>query len=227
MATLRSNKYTPGELPLGYLSWFLYSVVLSVKFCLIYGPHFALVDHLQPDEVITQNYLKVAIALSSVVFLLLVNAHHDAPSGSSRSDYISTIVGSVTVDILDTVHFLDELHEHKKLHLNYSIQSSVVAISGINMIMPFVLLLNLSRTFFGRLRYMNSIDHTYKFIYLILLNCPMLIIRGIIYHKSGIISVFLIKNIVCLFLASKKLINHIILNSSYGEEEEASNPEDL
>jgi len=73
-----------GELPLAYIAWLVYSLGLSAKISIIYGPQYRIVDTLTVHMFLGLNTLRLAVSLSGVVFFLLVSTHHDAPAASER-----------------------------------------------------------------------------------------------------------------------------------------------
>lgn len=202
----------PGELPFGYITWFLYALILSIKFGILYSPDIGIVSDLTAAEKIGSGFCKTALALSSFVFLLLVSTHHDALPGSSRSDFINTIAGTVTFDILDTVNFIDVLYiQESKIMINYYVKIAIIVVSSINLMMPTILLLTLSKTYFGKTRFIYRFEYIYNFLYLIIVNLPMLIIRSItIRHSEGVVSVFIIKNSFSVIFAIKKVFDYYI-----------------
>lgn len=49
------------------------------------------------------NTFKFTIALSSAIFVLLLTAHYDSEPGSSASNYVEELTGTVIYDLIDTV----------------------------------------------------------------------------------------------------------------------------
>jgi len=78
------SKTTGGELPLGYIAWLLYTLVLSAKIVVIFGDSLFLVARITSESKLDGSVLRTALSLSSIVFFTLVITHHDAPTKSER-----------------------------------------------------------------------------------------------------------------------------------------------
>lgn len=61
------------------------------------------VEHLREDAFFGPNTFKTTIALSAVIFVLLLTSHFEAPSGSPQRVYIEELTGTVMFDLIDTV----------------------------------------------------------------------------------------------------------------------------
>ena len=85
-----------GELPLAYIAWLVYSLGLSSKVCLIYGPWYEVVDMLSVRMWFGTNMLRSAVSLTAVVFLLLVSTHNDAPPASERQVRVAMVTSKVS-----------------------------------------------------------------------------------------------------------------------------------
>lgn len=193
-----------GELPLGYIAWGTYSVFLATKVAIIFV-HFAF--ELKENDFFGPNTLKINLALASVVFLLLVMSHHDAEEKSERHFYIDVMIGGVTMDVLDTVAFLEVLFiEESRVVLPFSIHYAIVAVAVLNLILPTIPLLILSRTQFGRGIMPRLLYTIHITVYMFVINVPLLVIRLLLWHvHSENISVFLMKNVLALGIAIKKI----------------------
>ena len=67
-----------------YITWLVYSVGLSAKICMIYGPWYIVVDNLTERIFFGLNTLRLAVSLTGVIFFLLVSTHYHAPAASQR-----------------------------------------------------------------------------------------------------------------------------------------------
>jgi hypothetical protein len=56
-----------------------------------------------------RNIFKLNLALAAVVFLFLVEAHHYTQLNSPRQLYLSYLENAITLDLLDSIYFLDLL----------------------------------------------------------------------------------------------------------------------
>ncbi len=61
------------------------------------------------DSIFGKHTYRLILSLSCPIFLLLVEAHHYTKLNSPRQLYLSHLVGGVTMDILDTIFFMDLL----------------------------------------------------------------------------------------------------------------------
>ena len=203
----------PGELPLGYIVWFFYSVVLSAKIAILYGPGYNIAANMTKNEMIGSSSLKSAVAISSIVFFLFVVTHHDAQPKSDRESYINNIVYHVTIDILDTTQFLNVLFtQETRAILSFELDRAIIAFACINLILPTLLLVGLSRTKFGRTTCSRRYEFVHKIAYYILVNVPMLVIRSILSHiHDQPVSVFLIKNVIGCGIIVKEVTDHVLV----------------
>ena len=93
-----------GELPLAYAAWGLYSVTLSSKVAVIF---LYVAPTLDNTSEFGPNTLKTAVAAATVIFLLMVLSHTNAEVSANAQLYINKLIGCVSLDILDTVNFLE------------------------------------------------------------------------------------------------------------------------
>jgi hypothetical protein len=101
---------------LGYVSWFLYAALLSAKIIVITKTE--IINNLGKEGLFDDpQKLKLVLAGASLVFLLLVNSHHNADPQSDLRSYIITLVTSTAFEIFDSIAFLDLLfvEETRKL----------------------------------------------------------------------------------------------------------------
>ena len=187
-----------GELPFGYIAWGGYSVLNAIKVGIIFR---WIAPILRPDDLLGLNMIKTVVALSSVVFITLVLNHHDAKQGSPRETLIRFLMNTVTLDILDTVEILQVLlYKESHIVLSFMLHKAVILIACINLIIPTVLLVALSKSRFGRDEaWTKRLQALHKIIEVIFINVPLLVLRVILWHvHSQTISVFLVKNCISL-----------------------------
>ncbi len=187
-----------GILPLGWITWLLYAILVAVKVVILFN---RTAQFLPDSQWYGPNLLKTAVTLSSIVFLTLVLTHHDAPAGSEQEAFVDVISHSVTFDLMDTTAFIQILFiQESRVFLTFSLHKAILAIGCFNLVLPTVLLLGLSRTAFGREEESRKrLKLLHKVLYVTLINLPMLVIRMIIWHvHNEVVSVFLIKNVISL-----------------------------
>ena len=193
-----------------------------MKFGLLYGPELGIIYGMETSETIGPGFLQTALGLTAIVFLLLTSVHHDALPGSSRSDYINQISTTVTFDILDTVNFLSVLFlATSRIMLSYSLKIAILFFSCLNFILPTILLITLSKTSNGKLRYLHKFEFIYKFVYLFLVNLPMLVIRSrIIHQEQALNSIFIMKNLISAVIGVKTFIDHFVIKKTVENDQE-------
>ena len=140
-----------GELPLTYVSWFVYSVILSAKVCCLYALPDSIVLQLNEKYFFGPNMLRTAVSLSSIVIYVLVLTSHDARSHSKQNAFIQSIVGSIYLDVLDTSEFLGTMRDESLVIRQYHLDRAILAITCINFILPTEGLYMLARKHFGKI----------------------------------------------------------------------------
>jgi len=140
-----------GELPLTYVSWFFYSIVLVTKISLLYAMPTSIALQLQEADFFGPNMLRTAISLSSIIIYLIILTSHDTGSRSPQNEFITAIIGSVYIDLLDTSQFTDVLRDEKKAIFNNHLQYPTLAIICFNFMLPTAALVILSKKHFGKI----------------------------------------------------------------------------
>jgi len=139
-----------GELPLTYVSWFVYSVILSAKVCCLYALPDSISLQLNEKYFFGPNMLRTAISLSSVIVYMLVLTSHDARSHSKQNVFIQSIVGSVYLDVLDTCEFLGTMRDESLVIRQYHLDRAILVITSFNFILPTEGLFMLAWKHFGK-----------------------------------------------------------------------------
>ena len=186
---------TKAELPLGWIAWLVYSILLASRMAILFQD---VVQRLDEKDFFGPNTLKLTLASSAFIFLLLIATHHDAPYGSSRQSFISSVSRGSTMDILDTVAILDILFiTESHIFLTFEMHKTIIAIAFINLILPTVPLLVLNQTRFGKDDMTTTLKISHTLVYMLFINVPLFIIRLILWNvRNQNISVFLIKNVL-------------------------------
>lgn len=204
------KKQWMGELPICYLSWLLYGVILSAKFCIIYAlPDIAsnstsIAKSLHETNFFGPNMLQTALSLASIVLYLFVLTNHDTKAHSPQYDFIQAIIGTAYVDLLDTVSFTGILLKETEVIKKHSLDHITMAIITFNFILPASALLIVSKSYFGTFPLSHRNHLIYKVVYYVVVNLPMFLVRMVIWHlHDQQVSVFLVKNVLGLALAVK------------------------
>ncbi|RUS75311.1 hypothetical protein EGW08_016932 [Elysia chlorotica] len=202
----RQNKPVSG---LAWVSWLLLMLSVSVKVSVLVLRG---VDRLEGEQNTfwSANTLKTAIAVSAVVFLLLLITQHDEELGSHGKAYIDELTGTVVFDIMDTVEIFDTLLvlEERKL-LWPSLKEAILAVAVVNLVLPTVPLFTLARTQFGRKQLQKRLIYLHRLLGVLIVNVPNLAVRMILWHGHSIgISPFTLKNVVLIFLTTYEFYEH-------------------
>jgi len=183
------------EIPYVFIAWLAYVAITLVPEVAVIFKRFA--DQLGDVKVFGQNILKIALCITPMLFLLLVNSHHDAKPFSSRRGYIDKLSAGVTLDLLDSIDILEVLFvDDKELNLPVGLENAIIAFACINFFLPTLALLELSAIVKGQVRSANF-KFLYSISYICLINVPLGAIRIILWTKyDQDVSVFIGKNII-------------------------------
>lgn len=184
------------HLPLTYMSWFLYTVVLDIKIAVIFCTFSTDLDE---AFFFGPNTLKTTIALTGIVFITFLPTLNDIQHGH-RKDLIITLTSTVIFDILDGVDNLENLFE-KDVRDTYppGLDDAVIAVCCINFLLPTVPLFTLAKTKFGLKKLPFKLEMLHKFAIAYLVNLPLFITRMITWHGlSQGISIFVLKNVMAM-----------------------------
>ncbi|XP_071083390.1 transmembrane protein 121B-like [Haliotis cracherodii] len=199
-----SNEQAPvraGSLPLGFFAWFVYSIILAVRVGIIFK-NFAW--KLKEEDFFGPNTLKIAVALSALVFVLLLLSHHDAPPKSERQKHIDILTQTVVFDILDSVDVLDVFFEKENvdaLKILPGLDWGIICIACANLIIPTLPLMALSRIHFGYKFLPETLETLHKMLLLLVINTPLFTLRLILWHRlDQDVSTFIMKNFLVIGL---------------------------
>ncbi|XP_001625815.2 uncharacterized protein LOC5504945 [Nematostella vectensis] len=191
----------PDELPYAFIAWFAYTAITLVPEIVVIFKNFA--DELEDVKILGQNVLKVALCITPMLFLLLVNSHHNTKQ-SARKWYIDKLTGGVTLDLMDSIDILEVLFlKDAIVDLPVALENIIIAFACINFFLPTLALLELSvNKFDGQVRSV-SFQILYSLSYIGLVNVPFWIIRVYIWWVfSQDVSVFIAKNIIMTVIYS-------------------------
>nr|KAG5711376.1 hypothetical protein BaRGS_006073 [Batillaria attramentaria] len=189
---------SPGSMPLAYFAWLVYSAVLAIRVLLVYK-NFA--HELTEDTFLGPNMLQVTVASAAIVFLLLLLAHHDAAPDSRRRHRIDLLTYTVLFDIVDAVDLLSVFFHHEAREWQDWITWCVLGVACLNLVLPTLPLMALSRTHFGARRLPEQLQTLHRLLVLLVINLPLLAVRLLLWHhKQRPVSTFFVKNLVVSFL---------------------------
>jgi len=139
-----------GELPLTYVSWFVYSVILSAKVWCLHALPDSIVLQLNDEYFFGRTLLRTTISLASMVMYVLVLTSHDSRSHSEQNAFIQSIVGCVYLDLLDTSEFLGTMRDESLVIRQYHLDHAILAVACFNFVLPTEGLYMLARKHFGK-----------------------------------------------------------------------------
>ncbi|GFR16707.1 uncharacterized protein TNCT_622741 [Trichonephila clavata] len=200
-----------GYFPLVYIVWFFYSSLLTAKVILLFKLDVA--QSLDANSAFGPQLLKVIIASSAVVFLLLVETHNNAETYSDHQAYIYYLITSTVFEIFDSVTFLGILFPtESKIILTFPLENSVLILSCINFILPTLTLYKLSLSEFGTHPRSLGIPLLYKALHLGLVNIPYFVIRVYLWSLyDHDVTLFLLKNILAMINTARTAVPDVKL----------------
>ncbi|KAK3774466.1 hypothetical protein RRG08_000419 [Elysia crispata] len=205
---------------LGWISWLLMNMSVSAKVSV-----FILHDMDKLEEEArtfwSANTLKTTIALGAGIFLLLLTTQHDASLGSEGRRYIEELTGTVVYDILDTVEIFDTLLDLEEREiLWHPLEEAILAVAVVNLLLPTVPLFTLARTQFGRKKLHKRLIYLHKFLVVLIVNVPNLVVRMVLWHGHSVgISPFTLKNVVLISLTAYECYEHKKMKFNLHEKE--------
>lgn len=200
-----------GVLPLCYITWICYAILLVTKICFIYKSE--IINMLNPKDSFGPQLLKFSVSASTVVFILLVSAHHDAEKNSQRALAIKSMCTNTAFELLDSVALLSLL-VIKESHLifTYEFENIVISFAVMNYFLPTIALYQFALTDYGQVIRPLDLNGVYHLCHMVLVNIPYLVIR--IYLWSGYgsdISLFIMKNVISILWHLKDIIPDFII----------------
>ncbi|XP_059097669.1 uncharacterized protein LOC131891977 isoform X1 [Tigriopus californicus] len=209
-----------GTLPFAFLSWLAYSVYLVGKVGVIFNSeipafmtNFTAIELSftnDPANNLGSNLLKVTIGLSALVFIIMLQAHHNHDPDSPHSGYISGICHNTAVEVFDSVTLLSLIIvQDKDSHFSkiWNFDGVIIVLSSLNLILPTLALYGLSMSDFGRnLERIVPIKVIHQLILLLLINIPFLGVRIYLWTVFNYeLSLFVVKNLCYIFMLSHSL----------------------
>ena len=192
-------------LPLGFIAWLLYGANLVIKVAVIFN-NFA--HDLKEHNFFGENTLKTSIALDGLVFVSFLATQHNIKPHTERRAAVEELTGTLLFDVLDGVDALDILLD-KEAHdrITARTQTSVIAISCITFLLPFLSFLTLSVTRYGLKESSDRLVRWSKITVGYMVNLPLFIIRMVLWHGlSEGISIFALKNLIFIGMVTFELL---------------------
>ncbi|KAK0063913.1 4-hydroxybenzoate polyprenyltransferase mitochondrial-like isoform X2 [Biomphalaria pfeifferi] len=193
-----------GSFPLVYFAWLVYSVIMAVRVGIIYK---SLAFQVQHELFFDRNLLKVTVAFSGLVFLLLVASHHNFGPGTTARNQINFLSALVPFDIIDAVDILSIFFfKEDRDTLEPVLAWFIIIVACLNLLLPTVPLMMLSKSHFGAQPITSQLEYLNKLIHIFVINLPLLAIRLILWQKHRMeISPLLVKNVFMIVVLGIEL----------------------
>ncbi|KAL0271893.1 UNVERIFIED_CONTAM: hypothetical protein PYX00_005057 [Menopon gallinae] len=187
-----------GVLPMVYLSWAFYALLLVSKIAVIFSADIP--NNLNAKDVAGPQLLRFGIALAGIVFFILVEGHNWAEPESPRYVYVNSICLKTGIEILDSVSFLTllvtQLGGEPSIELTPAFCTTIIVISSINFLLPILMLYKLSLGSRNCLRFPVCINVLHSLLHICLIDIPFLCVRLFLWIKfSHNASMFMMKNV--------------------------------
>lgn len=124
----------PDEIKHAYLAWIVYALSLIPRVVILYRKDAStLFEH----DIFGPNFLKVATSCTPLIFILLIYALHDGKQVSARKYFLNSMVGTITLDLFDSIDLLEFLFEPEdQFKFPREILDSTLAFACINFLLP-------------------------------------------------------------------------------------------
>lgn len=201
-----------GALPLGYLSWFVYSSTLVAKIVVIF--RWGIAARLGDQGLFTAQLLKIILGGgASLVFLLLVNSHRPPshPNDDARN-YVASLCTGTAFEIFDAIAILEVLFvDESRVVLTYPLERVILALSSIGLILPTLSLVRFSLADFGQSERPPLFGLVYSTLKLLAIEVPYLGVRVYLWDAYTSSSVFMLKNILMIVVKLRYILPEYIV----------------
>lgn len=207
------------HLPLTYIAWFVYGVVLDAKVIVIFTTFSTELDE---AKFFGPNTMKTSLAIAGLVFVTFLATQHDVKTGH-RKDQLVALTATVLFDILDGVDSMDNLFDKPaRDEFPPGLDDTIIIICCINFLLPTIPLFTLAKTRFTLHKLPEKLELFHKLAIAYIVNLPLFITRMITWHglSSGI-SIFLLKNLIAMGTVTFEVIEHFCADRSENEDFES------
>ena len=207
----RDPQKSPDEIRYAYIVWIVYSLCLVPRVVILFRKDASKLVEL---DLLGPNYLKVAVSCTPLIFMALAYALHDQKQVTARKYFVTSLVGTITLDLFDSIDLLEFLFEREdQILYPRPILDATLAFACINFFLPTLALLEIKKNRFNGEVSSISFKILYEGSYVFLVNIPNLVIRSVLWHKyNADVSVLIMKNIMCICLGASEILRH------FGEE---------
>ncbi|XP_066928589.1 transmembrane protein 121B-like [Clytia hemisphaerica] len=197
----------PDEIKYAYIVWIVYALCLVPRLIILYRRD---VSNLLEKNILGPNFCKIATSCTPLIFMLLVYALHDAKQVATRKYFLASMVGSVTLDLFDSIDLLEFLFEKEDQRLYpRPILDATLAFACINIFLPSLALMEIKVNRFDGQVGSLPFKIFYEGCFVFLVNIPNLLIRSILWHQyNADVSVLIMKNVMCICLGLGEIIRY-------------------
>lgn len=194
---------------ISWLPWALINICVIIKIVLVVEKN-ALENEENKPSIFGANTFKTAVAIGSCIFIFLLTTQHDAPLGSRRRSYIYDLTGHVVFDILDTADILEVCFNKEDRGTLWSgLEEIILTLAALNLLLPTVPLITLSRTQFGRDSLSRPMIYLHRLLVVLAVNVPNLLTRLMLWQTNSVsISPFTLKNIILIGMTLYEFYEH-------------------
>ncbi|XP_065659367.1 uncharacterized protein LOC105845444 isoform X2 [Hydra vulgaris] len=195
----------PDEIKYAFFAWVIYIIFLLPRIVILFSKN---PPAFRESDLFGPNFLKVSLACTPLVFLLMIFGYHNANTSQDRKVYISSLASSVTLDLFDSMDLLELLFEPSGVPKVFLILT--LGFASINLFLPTMALYELYvNKFSGRVPGF-SFRICYVFGYMFLVNVPNLILRSFLWHNHDAdISVLIMKNVMCILIGINEIVEFL------------------
>ncbi|XP_054167213.1 uncharacterized protein LOC128964610 [Oppia nitens] len=206
-----------GKLPLLWICWILYTVLISTKIFILHLQNIApnlYMKSINKEKNVEDFHpftIHISLAAMTVVFFCWIEIHRNYRSNKSK-ECIKELTTLAVFEIFDSIDLLDLLlPDSKEFNLdNQWISSFVVLLATINLLLPTIGLFQLSKSGMYSHSVSLRIDILHNFLRMLFVNIPYMILRIIFWISiKKEISIFLLKNALFVFIGIRHIISEI------------------
>ncbi|XP_057311201.1 transmembrane protein 121B-like [Hydractinia symbiolongicarpus] len=202
----RDPTQEPDEIKYSYIVWIVYALMLCPRVILLFKKE---ARHLEEKDFLGPNFLKVGVACTPLIFLLLVNGHHNSKPFSARKYFIASLGGTITLDLFDSIDLLDFLFLPDERKVPGAAMDATLAFACINFFLPALALSEIRVNRFNGLLPSLPFKLMYEGCYAFLVNVPNLVIRSVLWHKYDMdVSILIMKNVMCIALGGMEIYEY-------------------
>ena len=189
-----------------YIAWLAYSVHLIPQVGTIFK-RFS--DKLDKESFLNPNFLKLTLSITPLLFVCLIYSHHKTQESFARKTYVQMLVGSVTLDLFDSVEMLEYLFD--KEHISALVENAIIAFSCINFSLPVLALYELKNNAFDETGQVPIVSFKLLYVlsFLCFVNIPFLVIRAYLWDVYKLdVSILITKNILGIYFGIAEIFEY-------------------